>query len=89
MQKREILATIVTIVILVVIAFFAFRHAGNLKAGKKFWLCVHVVAGLVLTVLILVPWPFVVQGHYLARILILPIVYLLLFVHYYLQEHDP
>ena len=88
MQNSEILATVLTVVILAVITFFALRHAGNPKAGKRFWTWVHVLVGLALTVLILVPWPFVVQGHYLARVLILPVIYMLLYLHYWLQEYD-
>lgn len=76
-----------TMVLMGIIAVAALKTPDD--AGKKFWAWAHVVFGVVLTGLLLYPWPFLVQGYYLAKILILPVIYLLLYIHYCCQEYEP
>ena len=78
---------IFTVVVMGAIAIAALKTPDD--AGKKFWAWAHVVFGLLLTGLLLYPWPFLVQGHYLAKILILPVIYALLYFHYWCQEYEP
>ena len=78
---------IFTVVVMGIIVVAALKTPDD--AGKKFWAWAHVVFGVVLTAFLLYPWPFLVQGHYLAKILIMPVIYLLLYFHYWCQEYEP
>lgn len=86
MDNTVILAVVLTVVILGVIAFFAIRTKGT---GKKFLVITHIFVGILVTALVLYPWPGVATDNYLARILVLLLCYGLLYLHFRLQEYEP